>query len=198
MSEGTTNLAVAILAGGCGSRIGGRKPLRVLGARLLIDRAVERAQTWSSDVVAIVRHPEQVGKSSCEIIEDSLDVQGPLAALAAGLAWATGRGKTALLTIPCDMPFLPDDLAAHLGNGLGQASVALAASGGHIHPVCGLWKVEVLSLLPDYIATGKSSLKGFAASAGFTEIAWPVAKRDPFFNINSGVDLAAASEMLEI
>lgn len=41
-------VAVVIMAGGEASRMGGGKPLRLLGGRTLLNRAIERAQGWST------------------------------------------------------------------------------------------------------------------------------------------------------
>src|SRR5688572_15589354 len=47
-------VAVVVLAGGQGRRIGGAKPLRLLGGERLVDRAVARAQRLSGHVALSV------------------------------------------------------------------------------------------------------------------------------------------------
>jgi molybdopterin-guanine dinucleotide biosynthesis protein A len=94
------------------------------------------------------------------------------------------------------MPLTPSDLADRLAEALGSQGAALAASGGRLHPVCGLWRVEALGALPAYAATGRRSLKGFAAEVGFTAVDWPVEPLDPFFNVNTPEDLARAEALL--
>jgi molybdenum cofactor guanylyltransferase len=72
----------------------------------------------------------------------------------------------------------------------------VASSGGHLHPVCGLWRVSALDAVPAYLASGRRSLRGFAEAAGFTAVDWPIEPLDPFFNINTPEDLAAAERLL--
>jgi molybdopterin-guanine dinucleotide biosynthesis protein A len=191
-----SDIVVAVLAGGEGSRIGGGKPLIELGGRTLVERAFERARGWSPTSIVSIRSAEQLGTCNLPWIADAARIDGPLAGLAAGLGWACRQGAEALLTIPCDMPFLPGDLARKLLDEVGDLSAAVASSGGELHPVCSLWRNAAIDEFPRYCASGRRSLKGFAKHVGFAEVEWPVEPRDPFFNINSPADLAAAEDML--
>jgi molybdopterin-guanine dinucleotide biosynthesis protein A len=173
-------MRIVILAGGEGRRIGGGKPQRLLGGEALIDRARRRARSWSDEVLVAARAGGD--------IKDDPAVEGPLGGVAAALALG---GE--VLTIPCDMPFLPDDLPARL---VSDKAVTMASSGGRLHPVCALWKAGALAALPAWLATGRRSLTGFAEAAGYEAVDWPVDPFDPFFNINDEADLARAEEML--
>jgi len=94
------------------------------------------------------------------------------------------------------MPFLPTDLLERLAGALKGHSCALASSGGHVHPVCGLWSVRAADRLDSYIETGQRSLRGFGEWIGCATLEWPTAPIDPFFNINSPEDLAEAERRL--
>ena len=192
----TSDIAVAVLAGGEGSRIGGGKPLIKLGGRTLVERAFARARSWSATSIVAIRSTEQLGSCNLPWIADAAGIDGPLAGLAAGLEWACRKGAEALLTIPCDMPFLPGDLATRLLDEVGDLGAAVASSGGELHPVCSLWLNAAIDEFPRYCASGRRSLRGFAQHVGFAEVEWPAEPRDPFFNINSPADLAAAADML--
>lgn len=188
-------LAVVILSGGEGRRIGGGKPARRLGNARLIDSAVEQGRSWSDTVAIAVRTRSQAPSVDAEIIEDEA-IEGPLGGLAAGLAFAQGRDRPFLLTIPADMPFLPPDLLDRLGTAIPGFGCALASSGGHAHPVCGLWRSSAVSQIGEYVSTGGRSLKGFAALIGVVAVDWATDAGDPFFNINSPDDLAEAEKRL--
>ena len=185
--------AVLILAGGQGARIGGGKPLRMLGGRSLLDRAVEQARRWSENVAIAARDEMQVGATGAAVLLDPPGMEGPLG----GLASAMQLGAPAVLTMPCDMPFLPDDLPRRLVEALSGHGAALAASGGHVHPVCALWRSDALVQLQSYAATGRRSLIGLAETVGYARVDWPDEPIDPFFNINSAQDLATAEGLLE-
>jgi molybdopterin-guanine dinucleotide biosynthesis protein A len=173
-------MRIVILAGGEGRRIGGGKPQRLLGGETLLDRALRRARRWSDEVLVAAREGGD--------IQDDPAIEGPLGGVAAALALGGD-----VLTIPCDMPFLPDDLPEWL---FSNAVVTLAASGGRLHPVCALWRAEARDALPAYLATGQRSLTGFAEAAGYWAVDWQVEPFDLFFNINDEADLARAEEIL--
>ena len=192
----SADVAVVILAGGEGVRIGGAKPLRLLGGQRLIERAIEHARRWSETVAIAVRQDSQVGPVDAVLIGDEQNVEGPLGGLITGLKFASEVGSEFLLTIPSDMPFLPADLLEKLHEAIGAVGSALASSGGHAHPVCGLWRVSSLNHVADYVASGRRSLRGFAEAVGSVEVEWSVTPHDPFFNINSAEDLAEAERRL--
>lgn len=170
-------MRIVILAGGEGRRIGGGKPQRLLGGETLLDRALRIARDWSDDVLVATGESDMPG------------IEGPLGGLAAALALGGD-----VLTIPCDMPFLPADLPERLGEG-GKAAT-IAASGGRLHPVCALWRARATEGLADYVATGRRSLHGFAEAVGYEAVAWEAEPIDPFFNINDEADLARAEALL--
>ncbi len=173
-------MRIVILAGGAGRRIGGGKPQRLLAGETLLARAVRRARSWSEEVLVAAR---QGGD-----LTDDPAIEGPLGGVAAALALGGD-----VLTIPCDMPFLPEDLVARLH---GDAAATLAASGGRLHPVCARWTAAARDGLPAYLATGRRSLIGFAEAVGQAVVEWPADPNDPFFNINDEDDLARAEALL--
>ena len=186
------DVAVVILAGGEGRRIGGGKPLRTFAGERLIDRAVNLAGSWSDRVAVAVRDRSQVGAVAVDLIADEA-VAGPLGGLLSGLKLAARERRELVLVIPADMPFLPPDLLDRLGQAIGDRGCALAASGGQLHPVCGLWRADAIDRAASYTAAGRRSLKGFAEVVGFVAVEWPDAPVDPFFNINTSDDLAEAA-----
>jgi len=173
-------MRIVILAGGEGRRMGGGKPQRLLGGETLLDRALARARRWSDEVLVAAREGGD--------IQDDPAIEGPLGGVAAALALGGD-----VLTIACDMPFLPDDLPVRLRR---DAAATVAASGGRLHPVCALWKAEADQALPAYLATGRRSLTGFAEAVGFEAVEWPMEPVDPFFNVNDEANLARAEALL--
>ena len=169
--------------------MGGGKPLRRLGGRTLLERAIERARGWSDEVAVAARAAVQVGEPGIPVLIDPPGLEGPLG----GLASALRLERETVLTIPCDAPFLPEDLPERLGAALPGHAAALAASGGRVHPVCGLWRTEALAQVRTYAASGRRSLIGFAEMIGFAAVEWP---EGAFFNVNSLQDLAEAETRL--
>ena len=191
-----SDFAIAILAGGQGSRIGGGKPRRRLGATSLIERTVEQARRWSSPVVIALRSTDQLGNLDLPCIADLPNIEGPLAGVAAALEWGRDEARGLVMTLPCDMPFLPEDLAQRLRSGIDGHAAAIALSGERLHPVCGMWRTDAWRQVPAYLDTGQRSLKGFAHHIGFAAVEWPSMPFDPFFNINTPRDLCTAEGRL--
>ena len=176
--------------------MGGGKPLRLLGGKRLIDHAEALASQWSRIVAVAARSAAQVGHTRFPQITDDDSIEGPLAGLAASLRLAREEACDAVMTIAADMPFLPPELAGRLSREIGSHHAAIASSGSYLHPVCGLWRVATLEQLPDYLHSGRRSLKGFAEAVGFARVEWPLGSPDPFMNINSAEDLAKAEAIL--
>lgn len=189
-------IVTVVLAGGEGRRIGGGKPLRLLGERPLLDHAIEQARQWSDQVAIALRFKDQLGDIQASVIVDEQSVEGPLAGLIAALRFGRGAGAQAVLTIPADMPYLPEDLADRLRERLGTKVAAIASSAGRLHPICGLWRVAALESLPEYLGSDRRSLRGLADLVGYVEVDWSIQSGDPFFNINSPQDLATAHRRL--
>ena len=189
----TLGLAVVVLAGGEGRRMGGSKPRMPWGRTTLIGHALDLARAYGRDVAVAVREGTQVaGAVEAQLLLDEPGIDGPLAGLASALGFARGQGVECVLTLPCDTPRLPPDFALRLQAALDPGvGVAVAQSNGRAHPTCALWRSGALDALPAYLATGRRSLNGFAAAVGMTTVEWPVLETDPFANANTPEELQA-------
>jgi molybdopterin-guanine dinucleotide biosynthesis protein A len=183
---------VAVLAGGEGRRMGGVKALRPFRGAPLVAQAVRQARGWSDRVVVAVRDAAQLGGAAeAPLAFDRTDIPGPLAGLAAALQYAREAGAGWLLTLPCDMPNLPADLPQRLAGGLlAETGAALPRIDGQLQPVCGLWRGNALERLPDYLASGQSSLRGFAVACGLAAVDFAAEEAALFANANTPEDLA--------
>lgn len=191
------DVAAVVLAGGRGRRIGGGKPLRLLGGRRLVDRAIAIAQGLSTCAALSVGSAGELADCDMPQIADPEPDWGALGGLAAGLDFALVQGLDLLITLPCDSPFLPADLLHRLHASLHpDKGAAFPKSGDQLHVACGLWRVGIRAALIDYAESGGRSLHGLAERVGFTQVEWTCEPLDPFFNINTEEDLAYAQDML--
>jgi molybdenum cofactor guanylyltransferase len=195
--DGLETIPVVILVGGLGTRIGGNKSERMLSGKTLFDRSLERCVTYSPwTAVATGRSSRLELPEGLFALTDATDDAGPISGLASAFDFAARQGAAFVLLIPCDTPFLPDDLMTRLQVSIGECNAALAASDGRIHAACSLWRTDAAEALPDYLALGRRSLFGFAEAIGYTPVEWPTHPFDPFFNVNDKEDLAKAEEIL--
>jgi molybdopterin-guanine dinucleotide biosynthesis protein A len=155
-----------VLAGGLGRRMGGvDKGLQPFGDAPLVEHVLRRL-TPQVDAILINanRNLDAYRGFDATVVADSIEgFAGPLAGLHAGLA---ACATPLLVSVPCDAPFLPGDLVIHLHEGLERdaADVAVARSGGRLHPVFALMRREVLDALVTYLASGRRKAEDWLAT----------------------------------
>lgn len=188
-----TDYGIAVLAGGEGQRIGGHKPERLLKGKRLIEHVLDRIDAASRRCVICVRETEQVANPNVPAILDQADIRGPLAAVIPALAWANRENLSGIVTVPCDMPYLPGDLPSRLVNGsAGQSRPAFAVCGHQLYPVCAFWPTTVIDRVAAFATGNSASLRDALAFCGAVEVIWPDTERSLFLNINSAEDLHRA------
>ena len=193
-----TELVAVILAGGHGSRIGGDKPNIMLDGRSLIDRAIDHVARWRIPARLSVRGPGQICTTRLAEVLDDPRFEGPIGGLLGALTWAEELGARRVITIACDMPFLPCDLRRRLDAAAAQfGTPAVATSLQRRHPVCSVWPTGCLGPLQAYAHSGRRSLNGALENCAAVSVDWPVQDgRDPFHNINTLDDLAEVSQAM--
>lgn len=195
-------ILAVILAGGLARRMEGAcKPLLALGGRRLIDLVAENARGQGLDVVLNLQALTEDGIAPFKdlglpMVADAIpDHVGPLAGILAALDEAARKNFDAVLSLPCDTPFLPQDLAQRLSDA--GKNLACAASGGRVHPVIGLWPVALRENLRSALIDERiRAPKDFQRRHDCAVVEWPVAPRDPFFNVNTPAELAEAERLL--
>lgn len=169
---------------------GGDKPLLDLRGRTLLERALDAARHGAA-AIAISGNGDKARfeRFGCPVLDDGAYVgQGPLAGVLAALRWGASLGLDAVLTIPGDTPFVPSGLAAALA-----PAPACAASLGRRHPLVALWPVSAGPALAARLdATGPRCAWAFGEAIGTRVVDFPAGACDPFMNVNTPDDLAAA------
>ncbi|MCC6718831.1 MAG: molybdenum cofactor guanylyltransferase MobA [Acetobacteraceae bacterium] len=186
-----------ILAGGQARRMGGGdKPLRLLDGRTLLDHVLARIVPQVAAVALSANgDPARFAAWGLPVLPDPVPgTPGPLAGVLAGLRWARQQGADDLLVVPGDTPFLPHDLVARLRHGRGGAALSCAASGGRLHPVVALWRVALEPALAAALAAGERRVQAWMRGRGLAEIDFAITHGDPFANLNTPEDLAAAGQ----
>lgn len=125
------------------------------------------------------------------VLPDPAGLEGPLAGVLAGLAWAEAGGASLLATLPCDVPLAPPDLVARLAQGLGEAPAA-AARAERAHPLCAVWRTSLAGDLAAFLGHGHPPVRAFLQRIGGVEVDFPDERA--FHNVNTPGDLAQISE----
>ncbi|HEY2131491.1 MAG TPA: molybdenum cofactor guanylyltransferase MobA [Acetobacteraceae bacterium] len=196
-----------VLAGGLARRMGGGdKPLRLLGGRTLLDHTLARLRPQVRGMALNANgDPARFAPYRLPVVADTLaDFPGPLAGVLAGMRWAQHAHPQAgyVVSVPGDTPFLPDDLAARLMAARAAAGVpiACAASGGRVHPVAALWRVELADALEAALRADQRRVMAFVLAQGMAEVAFARDPDwgDPFFNVNTPEDLLRAEALFSV
>ena len=139
-----SDITAAILAGGAGTRLGGRdKGLALLADKPLIAHVVESLKRQSRDMlICINRNAQQYATFAPTCTDRSAGFCGPLAGIDAALA---ACATPWLLTVPVDCPQPPVDLAQrlHAAVRVAQACVAVAHDGIRRQPLFAIYRREL-------------------------------------------------------
>jgi len=193
---GNIPISGILLAGGRARRLGGQdKGLIELAGRTLAARTLERLAPQVDEVlISANRHLEAYAALGARVVPDALpDFQGPLAGIAAAARQARHDW---LLAVPCDVPFLPPDLAARLlGRALERgARLARAADPAQVHYTVMLLHRGLVADLEAELAQGRLRVQAWQARHACETVRF--ADPGAFLNINTPEDLLGAERRL--
>lgn len=189
-----SRVAVVILAGGKGERLGGiNKALIEIGGRTLLDRAL--AVTADCDVRLLAVGPDEweTGREIEAVLDLVTDYAGPLAGVAAAVDRLGSEPPDALFSLAVDTPLFPRDFVARALPLLDTAPSVLASYGGQDYPTNAIWRFEAIRGLADDVRAGTAprSLKRLSERLGAVRLDYAaIAPSDPFRNVNTPEDLA--------
>jgi molybdopterin-guanine dinucleotide biosynthesis protein A len=192
-----------VLAGGLARRMGGGDKARIqIGGVTILERVLRRLQPQCAALILNANgDPARFTDTGLPVVPDSVPgFAGPLAGILAGLDWAAAQRPDLadVASVPGDCPFLPDDLVPRLHEVRERAATPLACarSGDWRHPVVGLWPVALREdLRHALVVEDLHKIEIWTGRHGLVTVDWPVAPIDPFFNVNTPEDAAAAERM---
>jgi molybdenum cofactor guanylyltransferase len=195
-----------VLAGGLARRMGGGdKALITIGGTAILDRVIARLRPHTTAIILNANgDPARFARFRLPVVADSVpDFAGPLAGILAGLDWAAAHAPELdwIASAPGDCPFLPGDLIPRLHQ-VREATgtpLACARSGDWRHPVVGLWPLSLRAdLRRALVEEGLRKIEVWTARHGIAIAEWPTAPLDPFFNVNTPEDAAAAERLARL
>ena len=189
-----SNLTAIILAGGHGSRMGGLdKGLVLFDNNPLISYSINVVNPHVSEIIISAnRSISKYQQFGYKVIKDEIvGGLGPLAGIYTGLLHC----KTEyLISIPCDTPFLPDNLATSLINSINEKNcngaipyTKLNSGKKLFHPTVMLLRTELKKSLANYLNNGGRKIKIWTDAENFSEVLFDNEKH--FENFNTLDDL---------
>ena len=204
------DITALVLAGGRGMRMGGvDKGLQPFNGRALAHHALQRLASQRGGplhgiIINANRHSEQYqalglaafGAERVTVVPDrDMVYAGPLAGIQAGLAVCR---STLMLTVPCDSPLFPLDLATRLLNALIAANADMAvvqapeagrdgSTSLRSQPVFCLMRTMVANSLHAFLEAGGRKVDAWTAQLQLVQVPFDAPTDDPraFANANT-------------
>ena len=197
-SQRHDDVTCLILAGGQGRRMGGvDKGLAPFRGKRLIDHVYERlAPQVGGVIINANQNHDDYRTFGVRVVSDAIgNFAGPLAGLHAGLSVSR---RPYLASVPCDSPFLPEDLVERLMARLSAsgAELAVAKTGDWQQPVFCLVRRGVLEHLTDFLKGGGRKVDAWYASLAVIEVTFDD-QAEAFSNINTREELAVLDERVQ-
>ena len=192
-----SQITAGILAGGEARRMGGiDKGLFKLQGKPLISYSIDLIRPQVGEIIINTnRNTTAYCEFGYPLIGDNYPGhEGPLV----GIAGCMASAKTAwIVCIPCDSPFLPDDLVERMYQKVQKdnAEICMAHDGEFTQPVFVLLKTSLLNSLHNFLANGERKPDKWYASHRLTTADFSD-KPHSFININSQNDITRATDII--
>ncbi|MEM7541718.1 MAG: molybdenum cofactor guanylyltransferase MobA, partial [Pseudomonadota bacterium] len=170
--------------------------LITLAGEHLIGHVVRRFAPQVGELLISANRNSDIYKTySPRVIADSIpEYPGPLAGI---LSLMISAKADYLAIVPCDSPFLPENLVHALAREREQANaeIAVASVNGKLQPVFALIDTTLTESLRQYLTAGDRKIDHWYFQHNALEVDFSAAA-DAFENINSPADLADAERRI--
>ena len=204
MQKNIGEICAVIMTGGKSSRMGGGiKSFKKFNNKMIFDRIYKILNHQIKNIIINTNSEEKYFKKYNRIIiKDKIRGHlGPLAGIHASLNWINKNMPRVkwLISIPGDTPFIPNDLInrLYLKAKKNKKQIVLAKSNSNIHPVIGIWNINLLESLEYNLLSGERKIIVWAKIHNLDFEEFFEKHYDPFFNINYEEDLIKAEEIEE-
>lgn len=195
--ENTTKLDTAsitglLLAGGLGRRMGGSdKGLLAFDGQPMAGRIFDRLRPQVGRFLINANRNLNIWKNyDVPVVSDVIGgFSGPLAGMHAAM---TVCATPWLMTVPCDSPFIPQNLVERLMARISEtgADVAVVRAAGRLQPVFALIRCTLLANLEQYLQGGGRKIEAWFSSVHSVVVDFE--ESAAFININTPDELSTA------
>ena len=198
-------MAMVILAGGQGRRMGGiDKSLVKLSGKPLIQHVIDRIQIDVSPLILSTnKNQSNLQHFGLPCVDDTNEEnRGPLAGLSASLCHIEKYHADIqwVFSTPADCPFVPLQLAStlldHACSGDGMDRPSYVRCGKRDHYLTAIWPISCSAVIAKQLANGVLSIHAALKSCNAQAIDFTDDYIDAFMNINTPQDLRSAEEII--
>jgi molybdopterin-guanine dinucleotide biosynthesis protein A len=198
------NILAVVLAGGQSKRFGEDKNQAKLGNLTLLEHVLAKVSKKFEKILIISNQNLNLKMlNSITIIQDCIQGNlGPLVGVLSAMKWIKKNNKQYqwIATFPSDTPFFDTSIIEKYKNriNLNESLLYFVRSNQKRHNIFGLWSVKLMDILEnDLINNNFRKVEEWADKIGVETINVKVDKFDPFFNINTKIDLKEAEKILK-
>ena len=162
------DITAVVLAGGQGRRVEEKdKGLIEFGGKTLVQYVLDALMKQTNDIMIVAnRNVETYRSFGFPVVSDRIEgFQGPLAGLDAAFSVT---GSSFLFCVPCDSPFISDDIMNRLINAAsGNNPIVVACDGKRLHPVISLVHRSVWPDIESRLCEGRLKLMDWIEATGY-------------------------------
>ena len=198
------NILAVVLAGGQSKRFGEDKNQAKLGNLTLLEHVLAKVSKKFEKILIISNQNLNLKKlNSITIIQDCIQGNlGPLIGVLSAMKWIKKNNKQYqwIATFPSDTPFFDTSIIEKYKSkiNLNESLLYFVRSNQKRHNIFGLWSIKLMDNLEnDLINNNFRKVEEWADKIGVETINVKIDKFDPFFNINTKIDLKEAEKILK-
>ena len=198
------NILAVVLAGGQSKRFGEDKNQAKLGNLTLLEHVLEKVTKKFEKTLIISNQNLNIKDlDSVTIVPDCIKGNlGPLVGVLTAMKWIRKNNKQYqwIATFPSDTPFFETSIIEKYKNriNLNESLLYFVRSNQKRHNIFGLWSVKLMDTLEnDLVNNNFRKVEKWADKIGVETIDVKIDKFDPFFNINTKMDLEEAKKILK-
>jgi len=162
------NITAVVLAGGRGRRVEEQdKGLIDFLGKKLVEHVIDSLSLQTKNIVIVANRNVDIYSSfGFPVISDRIEgFQGPLAGIDAAFS---ATGSSYLFCVPCDSPFLPNDVINQfIQSATANNPIVVASDGNRLHPVVSLIHRSVWPDIENRLSEGRLRLMDWIESAGY-------------------------------
>ncbi len=186
-------MAFALLCGGQSRRMGQDKGFIRLGEESILRRLARVGHGFGEKLVSS-DNPLAAAETGFRQVSDLHKNCGPVGALYSVLS---GMESEAVLTLPCDLPLFPAELAHRMVEAMPENAEAMILEdhAGRPHPLCAVLRKRCLPVIRQHVEAGKLKAMPMLQALGAVRFVMP--RRFPdqtLLNLNTPEDLAVLRE----
>ena len=198
------NILAVVLAGGQSKRFGEDKNQAKLGNITLLAHVLAKVTNKFEKILIISNQNLNIKTlTSITIVPDCIQGNlGPLVGVLTAMKWIKKNNKQYqwIATFPSDTPFFDTSIIEKYKSriNLNESLLYFVKSNQKRHNIFGLWSVKLMDTLEnDLINNNFRKVEEWADKIGVETINIKIDKFDPFFNINTKIDLKEAEKILK-